>query len=678
MSILSLLTIILFFLYCWGLGYTATSRCSKPHHFWERQAVYLSIGLGVFPILAIVLNALRLPLDWRIFLLLSMAFPLYHLVKKIQKESFAIILSQFQSKLKNKSIISFTTMKFTKIEVSTFLLGIVLAIVAGSLYMYASGAFAYPYLEDEDPWGHAVGAKYVALEKDAYDPPLPGITSAENIDPVLSYIDPYPPAYDVLMGVLHQTSPDLLWTLKFFNALLISLSFLFFYLFAQEFTGDRKKALFATFVLATIPSYLSHFIWAHALTLVLLFPALYALEKTRSDGTWMWPALLVIASIWVSQNLSQPITITIILGIYLAVSSLITGSWEKRGFLALAGGIALSGVWWGLVILRKGFHPFLGYYLGGTEAVTEAAASTAPGQSLLLKIAGALFQPSGSGSRAYTFSDFFFAQKANMINNPIGIGWVICIIVIIAVLVLLWKRSSLVTKEYRWQCITLFLLLYTFWGVNGATFPLSVARGPFRVWMFLAIPLALLVPEGIQQVQKLLPSSFRGLRTILPAIIIMGILLTSGYPKYVHNTSPGWPTSGSFQGGIPEAQAYASWFAALPADTKVFFYAPRDKLAIGWGKMSCAWCPEVMEFRKVILDKNAQQLSQFLRQQDYEYFIVSPRMEAKYFRNEFGEEKTNALLQQRYQEIERSGQFVPVEQNDFFIVFRIVGGESDG
>ena len=63
------------------------------------------------------------------------------------------------------------------------------------------GAFRYPYLENEDPWGHSVGVKYVAIEKTAYDPDLE--RKGVDIDPVNSYMDPYPPAYDILM-MLHS------------------------------------------------------------------------------------------------------------------------------------------------------------------------------------------------------------------------------------------------------------------------------------------------------------------------------------------------------------------------------------------------------------------------------------------------------------------------------------------
>ena len=92
-----------------------------------------------------------------------------------------------------------------------------LVVFAFTFYIYGSGAFNYPYLEDDDPWGHAEGVKYMAIEKNAFGPGTE----------YTGYINPYPPTYDTLMGILHQTNDSVYWTLKFFNALIISLSVIY-------------------------------------------------------------------------------------------------------------------------------------------------------------------------------------------------------------------------------------------------------------------------------------------------------------------------------------------------------------------------------------------------------------------------------------------------------------------
>src|SRR3989338_1060845 len=659
---ISIITIILFFIYLWGLGFTATYFVKKPEHFWERQFLNLGIGLGLFPILAIVLNFLHIPLDWKVFLLLSIAFPMYRVVKSIQaktKPDFSALL------------------KFTKSDLAILT---VLVIVLASFYMYASGAFNYPYLEDEDPWGHAVGAKYVSIEKNAYDPVL---EEENKIDQTLSYIDPYPPAYDIVMGILHQTSHDLNWTIKFFNALIISLGFLFFYLFAKGFTDNRNKALLATFIFAIIPAYLSHFIWAHSLVITIFFPLLYAFQQIKEDKKWMYIALLIIASVWVSQNIEQPLKLSTMVLLYLVVVSITHRKFFTQGFIALAGGIALSFARWGVMIYKYTLGGFIDYF-GGNVVNEEGAAVLVQGQEFastasqgvighIVSILKTITNPGGSASRAYTFSDFFVAQGNNQINNPIGIGIVVSLIVLFAIGYILWKhKATLVEEKNAWLCISILWLIFTFWGVNGMTFPVSVAKGAFRVWMLLAITTALIAAEGVYSAAAL-AKKFKIPALVIFSLLIVGMLFTSGYQKYQLNTAV-WPTSGSFSGGHPaEPFEYGLWFESIPPNTPVFLYAPRDKVVIGFGGYSCDWCQDLKDFRADILHTDAKQLHSFLKREGYQYVIINPRMDARYLAGPFGENETNTLLPQRYNEIINSGSlFTPVYQKDnLFLVFKV-------
>lgn len=651
---MSILTIGLFFLYCWGLGYTATYFLSKPENVGERQFLLVGIGLGVFPILAVLLNFLHIPLDWKIFLGLSLILPLYVLGRKIQKKEFKL-----------------PSLKLRLTKSSLFFLAVLL-IFAFSLFMYTKGAFSYPYLEDEDPWGHSVGVKYVAVEKNAYDPPVS--VGEGRIDIILSYIDPYPPAYDILMGILHQTSADLQWTLKFFNALIISLSFIFFYLFAKEFTGSPSKSLMATFILASLPAYLSHFIWAHALGMVIFFPTLYVFLKIRLEKKWWWLATVLVASIWVTQNFEQPIKLTVLLGILLIVTSIISRKWIKEEFYALGGGVTLSLLWWGTMVAKYSPTRFIKYYTGeGIISNTVSVSGVAASSSLVDKLQGllhALTSAGGSGSRAYLAQDFFLARGENAINNPIGIGLVVAILVLTGVFYLLWKyRSALIEEKNRWLCITLLWLILLFWGVNGQTFPISILRGPFRVWMYLAIPVALLAAETSFMFSDYF-HRWKIPRMIVWVLLIVGIVITSFIPKYQVNTSI-WPTSGSFTSAT-EPWEYGAWFNSIPPNSKVFLYAPRDKVAIGYGAFACAWCDDELQFRENILDQDVPTLHTFLKSKGYEYLIINGNMDQKYFKKSFGENKTAELLPQRYEEIQKLGLFTPVYYKEgVFLVMKV-------
>ena len=64
-----------------------------------------------------------------------------------------------------------------------------------------------------------------------------------------------------------------------------------------------------------------------------------------------------------------------------------------------------------------------------------------------------------------------------------------------------------------------------------------------------------------------------------------------------------------------------------------------------------------------------------LKENNYEYFIINPRMDARYFSSKvrFGENATQELLPQRYDEIFNSQHlFTPVHQIDnSFIALKI-------
>jgi len=653
---ISVITILLFFIYLWGLGFSLTyfvylKSATKPS-FFERHIMNLGIGLGVFAILSVLINFFRIPLDWKLFLVLSLAIPSYVYFKDFKERGFKL-----PTKLPKLSL--------TKSDIYVL---VVLLIFAVSFYIYASGAFAYPYLEDEDPWGHSMGVKYVALDKDAYDP-IGDVNNPQRGNSVLSFMDPYPPAYDILIGILHQTSPDLNWTLKFFNALLISLGFLFFYFFVNSFVQNKTKALIATFFLAVIPSYLSHFIWAHGMTITLLFPALYAFNKIFEEKKWAIILAVMVAGIWVTQNLSQPIKLTTLLLIYAIVASVIHHRFLKYHFAGIVGGMILCQFWWMAMVQKYSLKGFVGAW--DSNLVNNGAALTSDYNLLdkAFSVIKSLTNPGGTGSRAYTFGDFFVAKSNNMINAPIGIGIVLTLLALFGLVYLVFRyRSALVSQENCWRVVALFWLVYTFWVVNGMTFPISIARDAFRSWFLLAIPVSIIAAEGTY----VFINTFRKnklVQVFLTVLIVVGVILTSGVHKYEANTSI-WPTSGSFS-NMQEPFLYGEIFKQLPLNSKVFLYAPRDKLVIGYNMFSCDWCQEVKDFRNDIIYKNHDELHSFLIRNEYEYFMINKNMDYKYLSDKFGEEEVKTILPVRYQEILTSTRLTPIYSNENVVLFKV-------
>ncbi len=612
----SLSAIMLFFACLWGLGFSLGRLVRESESFLERNLMRLGVGLSAFIVLGIALNALRVPLDWRVFLLASVACPAY-----------CFVFRKGYRQLKAP---------FLRIKLSGISVFAVLAIFAAVLFMYVSGSFVYPYLEDDDPWTHARGVKYVSVEKTAF--------ANEFLNS--QYIDPYPPSYDMIFGVLHQVSSSIYWTIKFFNALLISLSIVFFYFFARLFTGSRGKALFATFVLASVPAYLSHFIWAPALAMVVFFPAMYALEMAAKDKKWWIIAAVCFASILLSHP-TQAAKLFAFIAIYIGIKSLSLflsnrKAWLKDSwpwFAAVAGGVVLSLFWWALK-----WRVFARFATGGFKGGSEAAAAVVQNSPNFIArfftlVVRALNPDGGTATRVYTLKDLAFAQGSNMINNPVGLGFFVFLLMLAGlfsalagfarflprprvfvsavVVIVMISTIALTSRTLEFQegfygrdgplrpqnwvnppsyqgvfAITLVLallvaafvlslvalvragneqrgrlvflaillgwLLFAFLGVNNKTFNLPIGLFAFRFWMILAVPAAILASEGLFAVLgfvgklRLEPLAATILKLAIASVVVVGVFFTSSVQKYEVNTS-NWPP-GAFWSVAYDAQ----------------------------------------------------------------------------------------------------------------------------
>jgi hypothetical protein len=472
------------------------------------------------------------------------------------------------------------------------------------------GAFAYPWLEDGDSWQHAVAAKYLSIEK---------TFSGQTPDFYIShYMTPYPPGYQIIMGVLHQTSYSIYWTLKFFNALMVSLIIIFFYFFMLRFTNDKNKSLFSTFALFAIPCYLSHFIWAVTLAHALIFPAFYCLEMIKKDKRWTYVSIVIIASILVSQP-SSAFIFGILFGIYWLIKSILEKKFLKNIFLAGLLGLILSMLYWGPVFYNLGYE------------------DTVLGLGLRPKNLGNplnLMKAHGSASRVYNFNDFFITKTTNMINNPVGIGAFICILVFLALVSSLFKNKRLIKKENHWLIISFLWLVFTFIGVHGERLPYQFFT--FRFWAFLAIPVCILASEGLEFLIKI-SKKIKISSSIVAIVIVIGVLLTSGYQKYSVNTAM-WPFQ-DFK-SMDEMHSYL-WLKNLPVDTLVMPLCFRDFSVIGMDKLSYRWEPEIREFKDSFINKTPEQIHSFMEKWKYEYFIIDAHCIDK-----FGQNKTDEKLRE--------------------------------
>lgn len=641
---MDLLTIFLFLVYSYCLGFTVESFARKAKDSVERNVMRIAIGLAVLPVLIAFISFVRLPVDWRIILIVSIIYPVFFLVENFRK---------IKSSIKQFKVDSI------KINPTIILLLIIFAFV---LFMYLKGAFAYPYFEDDDPWEHAKSVKYIAIEKVLKEPDYAPYD-------MFLYLDPRPPAYDSILAILYQTSSSLMWTMKFFNALFISLGILFFYFFMKRFSGSSNKALFATFVLAMVPAYLSHFIWSHGYMMTLFIVAFYCLEMMRKDGRWLFPTTFIMAAIFLTQE-TQAVKFAGLFSIYWIIRVLVEKRFLWKELLAPVFGFLISFVfWWFGVFLKFGS---LNSLLSGFYGVTSVSAATS--RFLHPSITKVYFGVLGSGTRQhgiYTLKDFFIATSQNMINNPLGVGIIVGILFILGIAVLYMQRKYLLKAKKEYLLITLFWLFFTFLGVHGGTHWWSpFALFPFRFWMLFAIPVAILAAEGF----VLLLSLGKGLkinRFFIVVLIVILVFFTAGYQKYQLNTmqwSPGgdWKTTEEFQGYL--------LLSTLPEHTKTFSYSIYgDKFAISYGMDNCPWCSDEIEFRSNILHTDALQVHSFLKSKRYDYLILDQYLSQYYLTKQFGENETNRMIPLKFNEIINSTHLFQVaHMGDGMILLKII------
>ena len=121
--------------------------------------------------------------------------------------------------------------------------------------------------------------------------------------------------------------------------------------------------------------------------------------------------------------------------------------------------------------------------------------------------------------------------------------------------------------------------------------------------------------------------------SIVVIIIIIGILMTSGYQKYKVNTAI-WP----FQDftSMDEMQSYL-WLKNLPIDTKVLPLCFRDFSVIGMDKLSYRWEPAIRKFKDDSINKTPEQIHSFLKKWGYEYIVIDVHCIEKFGQNETDE-----------------------------------------
>jgi hypothetical protein len=271
-------SIVVFIIISLGLGFLVDLIISKWNApFLEKLVIRFGSGILMVSVLGVLFNHLRIPLHWLLFT--AAAVLIAGITIRKRKNILLHDVKEFTSSAKK--------LKLTKSFIYQ-VLGIVLLII--SMNMYIGGSFNYPWLEDGDPYGYAMQSKYIA-EKMTYESP----------EAYEHYSAPYTQGYQIFMGILHQTNDSIYWNMKFFNALVISLSVIFFYYFMRRVSGRHDVAFWGTLVLTAIPAWLSHFIFSLNYNMALMpiyFYAVFSIDKSKK---WSLVAGIFLGSLWINH-----------------------------------------------------------------------------------------------------------------------------------------------------------------------------------------------------------------------------------------------------------------------------------------------------------------------------------------------------------------------------------------
>jgi hypothetical protein len=606
-------SIIFFFLLLLFVGFSLlyVSKIHLSYDWFVRIIIYLGTGLGGLVLLIILFDVIGIPLDWKIFAIISLICPAYYFIVEGRRKSSAVSFAVSQNYIYYALVCTATILLFAT---------------------YYQGAHAYQYLEDDDPWSHAVAVKYVAEQK----------TYAQEPEQISHYLEPYPPTFDAILGLMYQINGSVFLTLKMFNILLIALGILFFFVFVMELFNIRI-ATAAAIILVALPGFMSHFIWSHTLGLVLFFPAFFTAYKAFSDKQWMFPAVILIAA----EMIAHPF-VSVLFGIFFILFLLVFLFQQeyqsfKNGFTIGLCGVLLSVLYWGQQLIKHGLHAVLYSHTGGFGGVASTGIETAADMYI---------------NPAYTLWDLLIAPIVTKIDQPIGFGVLAFLLAMCGFIYLIVKY-----KEKNHAVIASWFI-FTFIGLMGGHLPFSILT--HRFWAYVSIPLAIsagifvvFILEKLWNRKVIFTAS-----CIILAIGIFGIpffeefnVYTSWYPKYVVETAQ-WPP-GTDWSSIPELEAYM-WMHDTLKNKKVFSLCKEERYLIGFDIETEFPNPETDAFRKNLANTSVQDIGAFTSSYDYlslEYSCVKKAY--------LTEEQLNARANQLAQ------QYTVVFMNDEVVIYKI-------
>jgi len=355
----------------------------------------------------------------------------------------------------------------------------------------------------------------------------------------------------------------------------------------------------------------------------------------------MWPAIITIAAIFLTQP-TQSIKFVFLFGIVVLCTFFIYKTGLKRAFIILALSSFISLLWWG---------PVLQSFSKGKSPVVLRKHHNISGQNIYDEktLSRNLFDPwGGSATRRYTLSDYVFVQKINMINNPLGIGLTLSLLALFGIYFSVKDFPKKDRNERLYRLIILGWLVFTFLGMNSATFNLPIGLTAFRFWMLFAIPVSFLAAEtSICVITVMNRIWFKRLTLV---IIVFSVIMTAGIFKYSTNTSI-WPW-GVYWHSKQEVLGYLKLRKILKPNTKVFAFTD-NLFVLGVDMNADFWSDQYKVDFDNAISLSPGDLHQYLNKHAFSNIIISQRDIVKF---------SSGIINERIRTMHESGLFQLIYQ----------------
>jgi hypothetical protein len=627
-----IVSVLFFLLISLGLGSICYWAGFSKENSFEKLILSLGVGISLIPITGALFNLLKIPLDFRFFLSLALIL-------------LGLTIFFWIKRGKNKASLQLTPI------ISCQDLA-VLVIFSASLLMYLKGSLSFPWLGSDDPYRFLSAAKYIATEK-----------TYTTIFQFNVTTQPYPQGYQTLIAILSQINQSLNWTAKFFTSLLVSLSLLFFYCLANKLLTNKTAALLSTAALASMPAWLTHYLYPLNFNMALLPLFIYSLEKTSKNRKWIVISALIFASIWCIHFYSAFI-ITLLAATYYLAKIFCQNNLQKRIIASIVLGLFFSLFFW----VPSCFIQFPGQLPGGAGKVvglfsklTQTKLSTtiiflfsatligflttskfwiprltsfirkhklkytkqiffylAATMLLgLLLISEKMMPVLGSGSTPYSWRHFFALRlESNLIQSPFGIGPVSFALSIIAFFYLIVKTPRLFTRSFTNQTIIFIFAAFSFLGIISGRFSINLM--PFRMWAFFAFSAALLNGVSYNQlIHKKIKQKW--LKAMIASIVIISFTPSWYLNKYRLNTNT-WQDNFLH---VIQSQTFYGWLKDnLPKNSKVYSLGVSQTIPIAFDMLSFVWDQEIKNYKNKDVEATPENNYQFLKEKGYEYLAI--------------------------------------------------------